>query len=608
MNLNKLKIFGALQDEVMNLSEGNIPLVSFYQDDYGISVHNPSMDVTGRFEVDPVKEYGNEALVFMEKEIEKIEKEMGVLVEEMLASDLRLYLGGKFYQGKTPGSECFEKIGFEDDVMFYREDEEALIDDSLNFYVPFFAGIEELLPEAAIKLVTPVDYLNQLNLYANYDMLSKSVNLLWTLETGQENYSGKVKVPEKLQESLIEKMDAYVKTLGEESLEKMVSEVINEQIWDALEKAVNDEWYARPDENGDYQIEISADYRETNEGLLKNAYDNRESVELKSSIIDEITESYEEAISEYEYALLDKAGLGVDSPYHEQAREILWEKISFSPDYDHFMNDDMKVNLLLATDWEQNVEFTDIKEELFTQISSGEYTSLVKQAENAGEKLPEPDNALVWLIKQQGYSLDDLSKAYEAYTAFLNDNYYPNGNPRDAENLSYAQKIKKLQEEHGKFLVSVCEELDNQSYSMGCLTVLVKSSLSEYSELFERNADSNELVPKEIVLPKEVMLGIHDPWNGAGSLLGIELEKELILPNNMIYDSEIEGVKRNYGWTVDQISGLVGTCWKESKGVRVVQNEVKKPSVDEMIHGAAGRAYKDDNSKSQKNIDMDMNR
>lgn len=618
MNLNKLRIFGELQDEVMNRSEGRIPLVTFYQAEDDVSVHNPFMDVTGRFEVDPVKEYGNESLTYMEVEIEKIEKEMGVQVEFMQAGDLRLYLGGKFYQGKEPSSECFEKIGFEDDVMFYREDEEALVDDSLDFYIPYFVGIEELLPDAAIKAVTPVDYLNELNLYADYNILSKSVNLLWTLETEQERYSGKVEVPKELQKSLIDKMDAYVKALGEESLDKMVSEVINEQIWDALEKAVKKEWYATPDENGNYQIEISADYRETNEGLLEGAYDNRKSVELKNSIIDEIDENYEVNIWDYQCELLDKAGFGTDSPYHQEAKEMLWEKITLSPDYDHFMNDDMKVNLLLATDWEQNVNFTDIKDCLFRRINKDTYKEMLEDAIKYGTELREPDNALVWLINQQGYSLEDLSKVYEVYTEFIEKNYYPNGNLKDAENLSYDQKIKMLQDEHGKFLISVCECLDNHTYSMGCVTVLMNSTLSEYCELFERSEENKNLVPKEIIISKDAYLTLHNPWDGAGCVGWIELEKDLVVPNSLIYDSEIEGVKRGFydsqgiryenGCTVNEISDLVGTCWKESKGVRTVQSEVKKPSVDDMIHGAVDRICKDDRTKSQKDINKDTNR
>ena len=599
MNLEKLKVFAELQDQIMKLTEGRVPLVTFYLEEHGMAIHNPFLDVTGRFEVDPIKEYGKENLEVFESKIVKIEAEMGCLVEEMSAHDLRLYLGGKFFLGKEPSLECFEKIGFEDEPEFMRYRDEYPVDDTINFYVPLFVGWEELIPEAALKLICPVDEDKQVNLYLDYDIPNKDIMFVWTTD----DETGRVSVPKEVKEGLLTKMDVYVKSFGEESLEKMASEQVNEQIWDALEKAVQKEWYAQPDDNGNYSIEISADYRETNEELLEGAYNNRESVELKNSIIDEITESYEEAIWDYEIDLLDKSGFDMGCPYREQAKEIMWENVSFSPDYDHFMKGDMRVNLLLGTDWERNVEFTDIKHNLARWTSKKAFAEMQEDAKKYGDELREPDNALLWLIKQQGYTLEDLGKVNEAYKEFF---YGVEDGSRKYG--SYEKAYKVFVKDHSPLLSSICECLDNQTYSMGCVTVLMKSSLEEYCELFERDSESKELVPREIVIPKDAYLTIHNPWDGAGCMGWIELEKDLVVPNDMIFDSEIEGVKRDHGWTVDGISGLVGSCWKESKGVRDVQKEIEKPSLDAMIHGTLGRTGKNGCKEVSKGIDKETER
>ena len=455
MNLNKIKVFGELQDKVFELSGGRFPLVTFLHEQEGISVRNPFVDVSGRFEVDPIKEYGEEKVSFLETEITKIEAEMGVPVEEMEANDLLLYLGGKFYQGKEPSLACFEKIGFEEEPMFVQN-EENNISESLNFYVPLFKGFEELIPEAALAYVVPKDYEVEVNLYLDYHIPSKEISLSWISKYGDSpNKEGVVKIPEEAKEGLLAKLDAYVKEWGEESLERMVSEAVNEDIWEALEKAVRNGWYEKPDKNGNYSFTISADYRDTNEGLLEGAYENRESANLRDGIRNEIVEAYEDAITECYEALFRDAGFGPNSPYYDQATDIMHERITFEPDYDHFMKDDMRVNLLLATTHEQNVEFTDIKDNLARWIDVEAYAEMKKDAEKYGTELREPDNALLWLVKQQGYSIEDLKGVYGEYKAFIEENYYPNGSPKGVKATNIDWDVDR--EEDREFLPTEIE-------------------------------------------------------------------------------------------------------------------------------------------------------
>ena len=83
MNLKKIRLLGEMQDKIMDLTGGSVPLISFEYEKYDISVHNPFYDVTGRFEVDPIKEYGEENLLILESKISEFEEKMNCSLENL---------------------------------------------------------------------------------------------------------------------------------------------------------------------------------------------------------------------------------------------------------------------------------------------------------------------------------------------------------------------------------------------------------------------------------------------------------------------------------------------------------------------------------------------
>ena len=180
-------------------------------------------------------------------------------------------------------------------------------------------------------------------------------------------------------------------------------------------------------------------------------------------------------------------------------------------------------------------------------------------------------------LNNQGYTLDDLRKVKKDY-----DDFFYGSN--DDTSTSYSMKYEMFKQTHSPFLTSVCQELENHTYSMGCLTVLLKSNLEEYCSMFENDAEKYTLLPKEIVLGKNVDLGIFNPWNGSGSCLEIELEKDVVLPNDMVFDCQIEGVKTDNGYSVDEVYGLVGSCWKPVDEIR--PRKESAIDLDHMIYGA----------------------
>lgn len=330
-----------------------------------------------------------------------------------------------------------------------------------------------------------------------------------------------------------------------------------------IDEAVRDLHYV----GDDNVIEIYADYRETGEFLQETVYENRNSEELEHIVRDKLWEGYADTISQYEDEILKKAGYVPWENDAEEPRDYLREKYSIEPDYDHFLGHEMKVNIMLCTANERNNEYTTIHEQYVAITTPDKLT----QPE---ESLKE-DSMLVWLLKQQGHTLDELQATMKDYNKFFYDASYPNGNHvkhygEDGKELNSSGKIELFNNTHNAFLTSVCQELENQSYEMGVMTVLAKMSIEDFIKM--QSGD------KEIAFSKDCMIGIYNPWNGSGSLLEIELEKDLVFTSDMIRDIQIEGVKPDFEWTVDDSFGLVGSCWKEPKSV-----EEKANRLDEVI-------------------------
>lgn len=550
LNMNKIRRFGELQEEIFQSTEAWVPLITFTSEQ-GISIHNPFMESSGRFIVDPVKEYGEEPIQAVAAVIDKIEQEMGVTVDEMKSEDLRIYLGSLYYQIEKVNPGVLREISF-GGFELTNESEESKASDTVRFGVNTPERFERFIPEAARALVMPVDHGKEIEFCAKYNIPAQEPSLIATVD-GVE-YEAELNA--QMKDVLLSEMDIYLENRTGKSLEEYAGSNVERQIVCALEEEAKKQWYLGDrDSSGEYNITLSADYRENNEFLLDTAYKHRNSEDLAGYIYDEIYDSYFDSIAFYEDELLKGAGFEATDPNYELAREILQERIHFNPDYSHFMKDDVRVNLLLGTAGERNSDFTDIYDNMFE----------------------EPDNGLFWLIKQQGYTLRELSDEMADYV---------NGKEASPDR---------------KFLRSVCEELNNTPYQMGCLTVLMQSSLEELSAYAMHEGS-------EFVLPKNAMLGIFNPWNGSGSLLEIQLEKDLVIPDEMIWDYQIEGI-RTGGYTVDQVYGLVGSCWKPAEELRTpeksrakeaAKHEPERSPLDSRITDAQERISGDISEKTEK--------
>lgn len=120
------------------------------------------------------------------------------------------------------------------------------------------------------------------------------------------------------------------------------------------------------------------------------------------------------------------------------------------------------------------------------------------------------------------------------------------------------------------FVESCITELVNASSSLTHLSFLVKMPLSdairieEYRLYLLENKRYNEFYPQDckenfgyIVLSKETVCGLYDSWHGGGSVLGIELEKDVKIPIHFI--ESIVDTKE-----LQSVYGLTSECWQET--------------------------------------------
>lgn len=312
-----------------------------------------------------------------------------------------------------------------------------------------------------------------------------------------------------------------------------------EKLKERIKEIIQKSYY--PNEDGG--IEIYTDYRDR---------------ELSDKFLYEIMTSdnprgtFDEAINEWEsdysweygepelFKCIEKSLSDEEKELYDANEEELkeWTQENFYFYYDrNDFNVEVKVNLMLDTG-DMNYDFT--KNNILNYCASwyGE----------AGE-IPK-ESSILWLAKQ----MKKATKLREACrNQYREDGYYVD-----------------REKESDPFIESVIQELENLTCHMSTLTFLLKMDLFEYFELREAMKIEKPLFSYNyedrkgtgyIVVSKDTMCGLFNPWQGGGSVLEIELDKDLKIPVKAIWQAEIETGKSNYGYSVDSVYGLVGSAW-----------------------------------------------
>ncbi len=207
--------------------------------------------------------------------------------------------------------------------------------------------------------------------------------------------------------------------------------------------------------------------------------------------------------------------------------DLFHEQHYISLPYEHFLSQNVYVDILVNAG-DLNFDYT-----LNAPFASWDG----KEAKRIDE-----NSALLWLARQQGYTKTALTKA-------LRDRKIANDT----------------------FLKSVLSEVENVTSAMNVLTFLTEMTFEEWFKL--DNAISKEKPLNDryfplkskgrgyIILDKSTTCGLYNPWNGSGSCLEIELEKDVRLPIRMIDSATPDGDR---GYSISEIWGLCGSAWTDN--------------------------------------------
>ena len=123
-----------------------------------------------------------------------------------------------------------------------------------------------------------------------------------------------------------------------------------------------------------------------------------------------------------------------------------------------------------------------------------------------------------------------------------------------------------------KFIESCIQEFENLPSHMATVTFLLKMPLFDVIDLLEKVnsiiSDKYRYNPQDnpnksyMIIGKETECGLYDPWSGGGSVLAINLDKDVKLPLKYARVT-VDGCK-TYGYDVNEVYGLIDSCWKES--------------------------------------------
>lgn len=297
-------------------------------------------------------------------------------------------------------------------------------------------------------------------------------------------------------------------------------------------------WYAKQ-RDGTFRMEIYADYRD--ELSSRAAAEICQSAEPSLALMEKLEEWYFEAAifyqsefeSEIRAALTAPDGPypdGLDDAGEDCFSDIIRELAYWVYPEEHFLKQEFYVNIMLDTG-DGNYDFT----------LNSPYPCWYGQYD---ARLDEK-SSLLWLARQQGYNKTKLWRALRE-----GDMVNPKG-----------------------FLQSCRVECANLPSAMAAVTFLVRMTLAELIELNRcirlqnRNGHFYDATKNPycgyVTLGKDTMCGLFDPWAGGGSVLEIQLEKDVKIPIKYIWSALPDGCGHG-GYGVGEVYGMCGSAWQDT--------------------------------------------
>lgn len=251
--------------------------------------------------------------------------------------------------------------------------------------------------------------------------------------------------------------------------------------------------------------------------------------EIQDSLFDNVAYLEEELASQIKTLAEEKGdafvealeNLDEDLPY-ELLEQFGYEGATV--DMSEFLDHDYKVNLLLATEQELNYDNTSISRMAHGIIGEDgkltlkDYNDFHDKTVTAADQLETySDNALSYLVHQQGYTVEEMMHTVQA-------------------------RIAESNYDTSEFIESVVNELDG-TYSdyNEQLTALISINGNNLVEMLDKVAEGKD----NIVLGTDTVIGLYDRMNGAGSDFEIQLEEDMVIPTTMVQIVQMESSGRS---------------------------------------------------------------
>ena len=278
--------------------------------------------------------------------------------------------------------------------------------------------------------------------------------------------------------------------------------------------------------NGEYHFEIYVDYRDEIEDSI--AQEILESDSPRDTLIERLWDRYQtdewdiidnlvdDFMAKTDPKLLEDANIIEDGNLDDgDIREEFMDIVYVDYPEDWALSQEFCFNIIVSNG-DDNYDFW-INEHIIDEDGNVD-----ENAEKAG---------LVWLAKQQEYTLEDVVEALK------------NGDV----------------EEPKTFLETVLQEVAN-GYGCEALTFCVKMTLGQAIALKEQ-MESNP--NGSIVLDKRVECGLFDPWSGGGSVLEIACEKDVEIPFENIWKFYIDERRSNRYDSIHNVYGTDSSLWRD---------------------------------------------
>ena len=278
--------------------------------------------------------------------------------------------------------------------------------------------------------------------------------------------------------------------------------------------------------NGEYHFEIDVDYRDeiddsTAQKILENDYPRDTLIERlwdwyqeqEWDIVDNLVDDFKEKVDP---KLLEDANIIEDGNIDDDMiRDIFQDTVYVDYPEDWALRQEFCFNIIVSNG-DDNYDFW-LNEHIIDEDGTVD-----KDAEKAG---------LVWLAKQQGYTLNQVVEIL-----------------KDGD----IEKPKT-------FLETVLQEVAN-GYGCEALTFCVKMTLGQAIALKERMKESPN---GSIVLDKKVECDLFDPWQGGGSVLEIACEKDIEIPFENIWKFYIDEKRSNRYDSIHNDYGTDDSIWRD---------------------------------------------